>query len=99
MIYRGRSAPMDIRKARDNFDKDKKLKCFNYNTYRHMVTKYRKPKKEKETRKCYKYNKVGYLAKDCRSKQKMKIRRNQEELDELDKEEDNKKKGFVKGSE
>ena len=29
----------------------------------------------------------------------MKIRRNQEELDELDKEEDNKKKGFVKDSE
>ena len=50
-------------------------------------------------RKCYKYDKVGYLAKDCRSKQKMKIRKNQEESDESDKEEDDKKKGFVEGLE
>ena len=30
---------MDIEKSRDNFDKDGKPKCFNYNTYKHM-TKY-----------------------------------------------------------
>jgi len=45
-----------------------------------MVRKCRKPKKEKETRKCYKCDKVGHLAKDCRSKQKIKIKRNQEEF-------------------
>jgi len=55
--------------------------------------------RRKKTRKCYKCDKVEHLAKDCRSKQKMKIRRNQEESDKSDKEEDDKKKGFVKGSE
>ena len=64
MIYRGRSAPMDIRKARDNFDKDKKLKCFNYNTYRHITKDFQKLKKEQDTRKCYKCDKIGYIAKD-----------------------------------
>ena len=64
-----------------------------------MARECRKPKKKKETRKCYKYDKVGYLAKNCRSKQKMKIRRNQEESDESDKEEDNKKKSFVESLE
>ena len=47
-------------------------------------------------RKCYKCNKVGHIAKDCRSKQPIRIRRNQEETDELDKKDD-KEKGFVKG--
>ena len=98
-IFGGQRAPMNIGKARDSFDENGRPRCFNYNTYRHMVTKYRKPKKEKETRKCYKCDKVGYLAKDCRSKQKMKIRRNQEESDESDKKENDKKKGFVKGLE
>ena len=50
-------------------------------------------------RKCYKYNKIGHLAKDCRSKQIMKIRRYQDEVDESDKEENDKKKSFVEGSE
>ena len=49
--------------------------------------------------KCYKCNKVEYIAKDYRSKQKMKVRRNQDESDESDKEEDDKKKSFVEGSE
>jgi len=50
------------------------------------VKECRKFKKEKETRKCYKCDKVGHLAKDYRSKQKMKIKRNQEESDKSDKE-------------
>ena len=44
-------------------------------------------------RKCYKCDKVEYLAKNCRSGQKIKIRRNQEESDEED---NNKEEGFVK---
>ena len=44
-------------------------------------------------RKCYKCDKVEYLVKNCRSGQKMKIRRNQEESDEED---NNKEEGFVK---
>ena len=64
-----------------------------------MVKECRKPKKDKKMRKCYKCNKVGYITKDCRFKQKMKIRRNQKESDKSDKEENDKKKSFVKGSE
>jgi len=66
---------MDIGKAQDSFDEDRRLRCFNCNAYGHVVIECKKPKKEKETRKCYKCNKVGYLAKDCRFKQKIKIRR------------------------
>ena len=29
--------PMNIRKTKENFDKDKKPKCFNCKIYRHMV--------------------------------------------------------------
>ena len=64
-----------------------------------MARECRKPKKEKEMRKYYKCDKVGHLVKDYMSKQRMKIRRNQEEVDKSDEEEDNKKKGFVEGSE
>jgi len=53
-------------------------------------------KKDKETRKCYKCDKVGHLAKDYRLGQKIKIRRNQEDSDEED---NDKKEGFVKGLE
>ena len=63
---------MDIRKSRDNFDKDRRPRCLNYNTYRHMAKECQKPKKDKEMRKYYKCDKVRYLAKDCRSGQKMK---------------------------
>ena len=44
MTYRRRDASMDIRKAKDNFDKDRKPKCFNYNICRHMVKDCKKPK-------------------------------------------------------
>ena len=99
MTFGRRGMPIDIRKSRDNFDENGKQRCFNYNTYEHIVREYKKPKKDKEMRKCYKYNKVGHLAKDCKSKQKIKIRRNQEESDKSDKEEDEKKKSFVEGLE
>ena len=91
MTFGGREAPIDIVKYQDNFNKDRKPKCFNCNIYRHLAKEYRRPKKDKETRKCYKCNKVEHLAKDCRSEQKMKIRRNQED--------NNKKEDFVKGLE
>jgi len=88
-------APMDIGKSGDNF-KDGKPKCFNYNIYEYLTKECRRPKKDKEMRRCYKCNKVGHLAKDCRSGQKMKIRKNQEDSNEKD---DDKKEDFVEGSE
>ena len=35
--YDKRGTLMDIGKAKNNFDKDRILKCFNYNIYRHIV--------------------------------------------------------------
>ena len=64
--------------------------------YRHMAKDCWKLKKEKETRKCYKCDKVEHLAKDCRTKQKMKNRSMQKDID---KEDNNKKKDFVKNLE
>jgi len=93
--FEGQEVSMDIWKARDSFYENGRPRCFNCNVYRHMVRECRKPKKEKEMRKYYKCDKVGHLAKDCRSKQTMKIRRNQDEADKSDKEENDKKKGFV----
>ena len=95
-IFKGRRTPMNIRKSRDNFDKDGRPRCFNCNTYGHMAKECWKPKKDKETRRCYKCDKVGHLAKDCRLEQKIKNRSVQEKSDEED---DNKQKGFVEGSE
>ena len=69
MIYRGRGAFINIGKAKDNFNKNRRPKCFNCNTYRYIAKKYQKPKRERETRKYYKYNKVRYFAKGCRSGQ------------------------------
>ena len=89
---------MDIRKSRDNFDENRKPRCFNCNVYEYMAKECRKPKKNKEMRKCYKCNKVRYLAKDCKLKQKIKIRRNQDESDESDNDND-KKESFIKGLE
>jgi len=96
MTFGGQETSIDIGKSQDNFDKDGKPKCFNCNIYRYLAKECRRSKKDKETRKCYKCNKVGHLAKDCRSGQKMKIRINQKDSDEED---NNNKKGFVKGSE
>ena len=44
--YRERDILMDIGKAKDNFDKDERPKCFNCNMYEHIAKDYRKPKKE-----------------------------------------------------
>ena len=62
---------MDIRKIKDNFDKDGKPRYFNCNKYEHMVKECRRLK-EKDMRKCYKYKQVGHIAKNCKSGQKMK---------------------------
>jgi len=85
---------MDIEKAKDNFDKDRKPKYFNCNTYRYMVKKCQKPKKEQNTRKCYKCDKVEYIAKDYRTEQNMKNQSIQEETDDK---KDEKQKGFREG--
>ena len=63
---------MDIRKFKDNYNKNGKTRYFNYNIYGHIAKNCQKPKKVKETRKCYNCNKVGHLAKDCRLRQKIK---------------------------
>jgi len=44
--------------------------------------------------KCFKYNKEGHIAKDCKGKQSMKKWKVQKESDNEDKKEDNKKKDF-----
>ena len=62
---------MDIGKSNNNF-KDKKLKCFNYNKYRHITKECQSKKKERETRKCFKCNKEGYIAKNCKGTQSIK---------------------------
>ena len=68
--YRGRGQPMDIGKSNDNF-KDRKPKYFNCNKYSYMVKKCWK-KKKKDTRKCFKYDKERYIARDCKEKQSIK---------------------------
>jgi len=85
---------MDIGKFKDNYNKNRKPKCFNCNVYRHIAKDCQKPKKEKETRKWYRYNKIGYLVKDCRLEKRMKNRSIQKDSDDKDKE-----KSFVKGLE
>ena len=61
---------MNIGKSNNNF-KDRKPKYFNCNKYRYMAKEYWK-RKEKETQKCFKCNKEGHIAKDCKGKQLMK---------------------------
>ena len=81
IIYRERGILMDIEKAKDNFDKNRKSKCFNYNVYGHMVKDCKKPKKERNTKKCYKYEKIEHITKNCRSGRKMKNRSVQKNTD------------------
>jgi len=39
-IFGGRGIPMDIGKSRDNFNKDRRPRCFNCNTYKHIAKEY-----------------------------------------------------------
>jgi len=90
MTYRGQGQPIDIGKSNDNF-KDRKLKCFNCNKYRHIAKECQSKKKECETRKCFKCEKEGHIAKDCKGTQSMKKQQVQEGLDDKDKK---KEQGF-----
>ena len=47
-------------------------------------------KEEKETWKCFEYNKEGHIAKNCKGKQSMKKQKIQEESDKEDNKEDKK---------
>jgi len=92
ITYEEREVFINIGKAKDNYNKDRKPKYFNYNIYRYMAKYCKKPKKEKETRKYYKCNKVGHIAKNYRSEQNVKNRSVQ---DNSDNEDNNKEKNFV----
>ena len=70
-IYGGWRIPMDIGKSKENF-KDKNPRYFNCNIYRHMAKDYKRPKRGKDTRKCYKYRHKRHIAKDYRIGQKIK---------------------------
>ena len=45
IIYRRKELPIDIEKAKDNYDKERKSWCFNCNIYKYMAKDCRKPKK------------------------------------------------------
>ena len=66
ITYGGKGTLIDIGKAKDNFDKNKRSKCFNYNIYKHMVKDYKKLKKEQDIRKCYKCENIGHITKNCK---------------------------------
>ena len=72
MTYEGKDISINIEKAKDNFNKNRRQRYFNYNTYRHIAKECQRLKKEWNMRKCYKCDKVGYIAKDYRLGQKMK---------------------------
>ena len=63
---------MNIGKSNNNF-KDGKPKCFNHNKYRYIAKECWR-KKEKETRKYFKYDKEKHITKNCKGKQSMKKR-------------------------
>ena len=84
---------MDIRKIKNNFDKDGKPRYFNCNKYGYIAKEYRRPK-EKDMKKCYKCKQVGYIAKNCKLGQKIKTQSVQEESDEKDQE---REQSFRKG--
>ena len=48
ITYRGRGAPIEIRKSKDNYDKDRKPRCFNCNVYRKILSKAKEGKRNKE---------------------------------------------------
>ena len=64
--YGERGISIDIGKTKDNFDKDRKPKCFNCNIYGHMAKECKKPKKKENTQKYYKCKRVEHISKDCK---------------------------------
>ena len=54
MTYRGRGTLINIGKAKDNFNKDRKPKCFNYNVYECYELK--SLKLDKRTNSCIRVN-------------------------------------------
>jgi len=86
MIYRGRGILIDIGKIREYFNKDRKPQCFNTE----------KLKKEQNTKKYYKYDKMEHIVKDCGLEQKIKNHSIQKETDD---ENNNKQESFNKGPE
>ena len=84
-IYGGRGLPMDIGKSDDKF-KDRQPKCFNCKEYGHITKNYKKPKKEKDTWKCYECGKVRNIAKSCRTKMKKRSVQEERNIDDNDKE-------------
>ena len=65
IAYRGQGMPMDICKTKDNYNKERRPKCFNCNKYSYIVKECQK-KKEKDPIKCFKCKRVGHIAKDCK---------------------------------
>ena len=61
-----------------------------------MAKDCRKLKKERAMKKCYKCDKVGHLAKNCRAGQKIKNRSVQENSEDKNKKNNDREVGFVK---
>ena len=47
ITYKDRGTLINIGKSKDNFDKDRKSKCFNCNVYGYMAKDFWKPKKKR----------------------------------------------------
>ena len=62
---------MNIGKSKENF-KDGKSRYFNCNIYRYLANNCKRPKKERDTRKCYKCEQIGHIAKNYKTELKMK---------------------------
>ena len=80
IIYEDREAPIEIGKFKNNYNKERKPRYFNCNIYGHITKDCQKPRKEKETRKCYKYNKVKKLSKKLQKRTKNEEQKHTREL-------------------
>ena len=83
ITYRERDIFIDIRKAKDNFDKNGRPKCFNCNMYGYVVKKCQRPKKNKKVLQVWQ-NRIS-----CKELQ----------IRVEDEENNNKQKGFIRGLE
>lgn len=88
-IYGEWELSMDIGNSKENF-KDGKLRCFNYNLYKHMARDCWRPKKENNNKKFYKYKQAGHIAKDYKTEQKIKNQSVQNNTETDAEDEDNK---------